>query len=410
MPGFDARHLCCLFPLAVLLTAIDARAQSDDSPIEFGQCIATLQASAREAGISDHVVDNVLGSVTKVERVIELDRKQPEFTRTFADYYNRRVTEDRVARGRELLAEHRDLLNRVQDTYGVPAQYLVAFWGLETNFGSYFGNLPVPDSLATLACDPRRSGFFTEELLAALRIIDDGDITAEQMVGSWAGAMGNFQFLPSVFRRHAVDADGDQRRDVWNSIPDAVTSAANFLASLGWQRGYRWGREVRLPADFDYGLTGRDHRQALAFWAGAGVTDADGRALPALDIPAAILVPSGANGPAFIVYDNFDIIMRWNRSEYYAIAVGRLADRIAGAAELTRPPADADLQLTFEDVKQLQAGLQSLGYHDDEPDGLFGPMTRRALSSFQRDRGLVADGHPDAVARAAVQAALQEQQ
>lgn len=394
--------------LAVTLPVTALPSFAEETPgaaPDFAACIADLQATARAEGVSEAVVTGVLGSVREKERVIELDRKQPEFTRTFADYYNRRVTDERVARGRELLAEHRDLFMRVQRQYGVPAQYLVAFWGLETNFGSYFGNMPVPDSLATLACDQRRSAFFRGELLEALKIIDAGDITPDAMLGSWAGAMGNFQFLPSVYRRYAIDADGDSRRDLWRSLPDAVTSAANFLSGLGWQSGYRWGREVRLPDGFDYALAGRDERRPLSAWVDAGVTDAYGRALPRMELPAAILVPSGAQGPAFIAYDNFDVIMRWNRSEFYALAVGRLADRIAGGAPLTRAPADADLQLTFDDVRELQASLKALGYYGDEPDGLMGPMTRKALSAFQRDRELVADGFPDREARETVQRA-----
>jgi len=347
----------------------------------------------------------VLDNVQRIERVVELDRQQPEFTRTFANYYNRRVTEGRVQKGREMLARHRSLLNKVQQQYGIPAQYLVAFWGLETNFGSYFGKMPVPNALATLACDQRRSRFFTAELLEALKIIESGDIEAETMVGSWAGAMGNFQFLPSVYLRHAIDADGDGRRDLWGSLPDAVYSAANFLTQLGWDSGFRWGREARLPENFEYALSGRDQHRPLADWVAMGVTDAYSRALPPLDLPTAVLVPSGGDGPAFLAYPNFDVIMRWNRSEYYALAVGRLADRIAGSSKLTRAPADAELKLTFDDVRSLQASLQALGYSKDEPDGLFGPKTRRALSAFQRDRGQVADGHPDAEALQAVRTA-----
>jgi peptidoglycan lytic transglycosylase B len=392
-----------LLTLIILLFAHDAFSAEDDQ--RFAACVAGLKEQARAEGIGEPVIDEVLGKVQAVQRVIELDRQQPEFTRTFADYYGRRVTEDRVQRGRELLNEHRALLQKVQDTYGVPAQYLLAFWGLETNFGSYVGNMPVPDSLATLACDERRGAFFASELMAALRIIENGDISPADMRGSWAGAMGNFQFLPSVYLRHAVDADGDGRRDLWNSFPDAVSSAARFLADLGWERGYRWGREARLPENFDYALAGRSERRPLADWVAMGITDAHGRQLPPLDVPTAVIVPSGGDGPAFLAYPNFDIIMRWNRSEFYALAVGRLADRIAGAGELTRAPADAELKLSFEDVRTLQAALQSLGYLDDEPDGLFGPNTRRALSAFQKERGLRADGHPGEAALAAVREA-----
>jgi len=390
--GWRPYALAAAAAFGLLLTG-GASGATDETT--FRACLERIGDRARQAGISEPVIRDVLAKARPVERVIELDRSQPEFTRSFADYYGRRVTEERVLRGRETLDRHRNTLTAAQRRYGVPAHYLVAFWGLETNFGSYYGKIPVPDALATLACDERRSAFFTEELLAALRIIDEGDITPDRMVGSWAGAMGNFQFLPSVFLRHAVDADGDGRRDLWRSIEDSILSAGNFLQSLGWQPALRWGREIRLPEGFDYALAGRDQRRPLSEWVDKGVTDAWGRPLPRLDLPAAVLVPSGHEGPAFIVYENFDVIMGWNRSEFYALAVGRLADRIAGAGPLVSGlPADAG-PLRRADVEGLQVALAALGYDPGVPDGIVGPATRRAVSAYQQDRGLVADGHVD---------------
>jgi len=414
LPGFEAivRHhrrsvIKTLIHFILLLLTISpsafAQSASDGSPSEerqtnydaFDSCIALLEDKARTRGISEAVLRDVLGGVEFRQRIIELDRRQPEFTRSFADYYGRRVTDERVRRGREVLARHRATLMLAQRRYGVPARYLVAFWGLETNFGSYYGRIPVPDALATLACDQRRSAFFTDELLAALRIIDAGDIEPERMVGSWAGAMGNFQFLPSVFLRHAIDADGDGRRDLWQSPEDAILSAGNFLQALGWQPELRWGREIRLPDGFDYALAGRDRRRPLVEWVELGITDAWSRPLPRLDLPAAVLVPAGHEGPAFIVYENFDVIMGWNRSEYYALAVGRLADRIAGAGPLVSGLPEDNGPLRREDVKGLQQALAAAGYDPGTPDGIVGPATRRAVSAWQRDRGLVADGHVD---------------
>lgn len=401
VPTTDRRgsHAARLLALCLLTLPVQASFAEDASAEQrFDACVERLTAEARRAGISDATLDSVLANVRRVERVIELDRKQPEFTQTFSGYYTARVTPERVRRGRELLAEHRKLLARVQRDTGVPAHYLVAFWGLETNFGSYFGKIPVPDALATLACDPRRSTFFTGELIAALTIIDAGDVAPADMVGSWAGAMGHVQFLPSVFLAHAVDADGDGRRDLWGSIADAMTSAGRYLERSGWQTGLRWGRQVRLPDGFDFSLAGRDRRQPLTEWAALGVTDAWGRPLARFDIEASVLVPAGHRGPAYIVYRNFDVILKWNRSEYYALAVGRLADQLAGGEPLDDLLDTGAEPVTRDEVLTLQASLNTLGYDAGAEDGIFGGATRRALSRFQQERGLVADGHLDAEA------------
>ncbi len=373
---------------------------------EFAECRIDLQQQARTAGISDHTVNEVLAQVQYVERVIELDRQQPEFSQTFADYFSRRVTSARVAKGRELLAEHGELLTRVQQRTGVPSHYLVAFWGLETNFGSFFGNMPAADSLATLACDERRSRYFTGELMAALQILDSGDIGIEQMVGSWAGALGHVQFMPSTFLEYAVDEDGDGRRDLWGSVPDAMASAGNFLQQLGWVRGLRWGREVRIPENFDFSLIGREKKRPLTQWIEIGVTNAFGDPLPPLSLSAAVLLPAGHQGPAFLTYRNFDVIMGWNRSEHYALAVGRLADRIAGAGRLMRPLPEDGVRLARADVIRLQSELDALGFALGNPDGILGPATRGALSRFQHSNGLVADGHLDQELIDAISAAI----
>lgn len=381
--------------LAGVLTALGSvsAAAADD----FTQCVANLENRALDEGISAHVAQEVLGQVRQLERVLELDRRQPEFTQTFTQYFDRRITEARVQRGRELLNEHSELLGRVQRDTGVPAHYLLAFWALETNFGSYFGSFSVPDALATLACDPRRSDYFTGELMAALRILDAGDISLERMQGSWAGAMGHVQFMPSVFLRYAVDGDGTGRRDLWGSIPDAMSSAGNFLEGIGWQSGLRWGREVSLPDDFAYELAGRDQQKSLAEWRELGVRTAVGGRLPSADVEASLLIPSGHRGPAFLVYENFHVIMRWNRSEFFALTVGHLADRIAGAGRLQQPPPEDARPMARADVERMQARLNELGFDAGGVDGIFGPATRTALSRFQREQGLVADGHPDPV-------------
>ena len=377
-----------------------------DNNNHFSECIARIGSQARADGISDKTVQQVLSKLRYIQRVIELDRRQPEFTQTFANYFNTRINDERIQRGRELLSKHHALLNQIQQETGVPAQYLVSFWGLETSYGGHFGDWYVPDSLATLACDARRSTFFTQELVNAMRILDAGDISPDRMIGSWAGAMGHMQFMPSTFLRYAKDMDGDGRRDLWNSIPDAMGSAANFLQQLGWIPGLAWGREVRLPPSFDYSLAGRDQMLSQAEWANLGITAASGAALAPTEQKAALIVPAGHQGPAFLVTKNFYIIMRWNRSEFYALSVGHLADRIAGAGALQRTPQVDSIKITREQVRQLQMDLSALGIDAGEADGVLGSLTRQAISRFQQKTQRIADGHLDAALLLAIREAV----
>lgn len=388
------RNLATGLGVAALLSAAPAFAEtSADAGAEFQQCIERLKTRAIRDGVSEQTATTVLAGVEHLDRVIELDRRQPEFTTTFADYLNRRVNEARISKGRELLREHRDLLKRVTAESGVPPAYLLAFWGLETNFGSYFGKMSVPSSLATLACDARRSEFFTQQLVAALRIIEEGSISPDQMEGSWAGAMGHVQFMPTVFLRHAVDGDNDGRRDLWNSLPDALMSAGNFLKDLGWNEEYRWGREVVLPDGFNYALAdGR--RLPLEEWRALGITDVFGHPVASAPIKAALVVPAGHRGPAFLAYHNFNVIMGWNRSEFYAIAVGHLADRIAGAGGLHNPPPTDVPALSRDQIMTLQQALNDRGFVSGNPDGIMGPATRSAIRAFQASEQMTADGYP----------------
>jgi len=327
------------------------------------------------------------------EKVVELDRSQPEFTSSFADYFNRRVSEQRIEKGREKYRSHRQLLDSLTREYGIPGHYLVAFWGLETNYGGYLGNIPTLDALATLTCEGRRGDYFQGELFNALRILQAGDVDVAQMKGSWAGAMGQTQFMPAVFLKHAQDHDGDGRRDLWGSTEDALASGAHFLQALGWEREARWGREISLPKNFDYQLTGFGNKRALADWAELGLTLPNGQPLPSADMEAAVIVPSGHEGPAFLAYHNFRVIMGWNRSESYAITVGRLADRIAGAGPLSKTPPQAP-RLNREQVTRLQQILNEQGFDAGEEDGLMGPGTRKAIARYQQANQMVADGFP----------------
>ncbi len=358
----------------------------------FDQCIDDIRTEAQTRGISAATTETLLAEVTPSERVIELDRSQPEFTSTLHGYLNRRVTDERIERGRELLAQNAELLNRIEREQGVAGRYLIAFWGLETNYGRYFGRMSTVRSLATLACDRRRGEFFRNELIEALALVDERTLSPDQLYGSWAGALGNFQFLPSVYRAHAVDADNDGRIDLWESFPDAAESAARFLRARGWEPGERWGREVALPSGFDYALA--DTTRPLNDWAALGLRRADGGALPGAEMDAELLIPAGAEGPAFLVYDNFNVIMRWNPSRFYALSVGLLADQLIGAPGLSNPPPN-EPALRIATIKKVQEKLNARGYDAGGVDGRVGPMTRAALRAFQQSAGMTPDGHPD---------------
>ena len=386
---------CSLLFIAGIMLSPMIHANPDTSPESqsFEQCIEKLQLTAEQQGVSSQS-QQVLSNARYLEKVIGYDRNQPEFMQTFPDYLNKRVNKWRINKGRALLAKHGDLLNKLNREHGVPAHYLVAFWGLETNYGAYKGKMPIIDSLATLACDERRSAFFTEELLTALKLMDRESLEVEQMLGSWAGAMGHTQFMPSAYIKYARDGDNDGKVDLWNSEADALTSAANFLKHLGWKGGFRWGREVKVPEGFDYGLSGKDQPLALSEWADKGITKPDNTGLGGSHIEASLLVPAGHTGPSFLVYHNFDVIMGWNRSESYALAVGYLADRISGAPALSQKLPTLTRYMV-EQIKNLQSHLNQLGIDVGEADGIFGPATRKGVRTFQLKHARVADGFPD---------------
>lgn len=359
----------------------------------FPVCLARLQARARTEGLSETTINSTIANLQFVPRVIELDQQQPEFSQTFDNYFSKRATEWRVNEGRRLLQKHQVLLDKLAQEYGVPPQYILSFWGLETNYGSYKGKMSVLNSLATLACEPRRSTYFTIELMQALKLKEKYQFDDDSMVGSWAGAMGHTQFMPSAYAKYAVDADGDGKADLWNSTTDALTSAANFLQHLGWQRNQRWGREVLLPKNYSYNYLGAKQPLPLSQWAALNVTQANGQPLPIVDIQAALYLPAGHTGPAFLGYENFNVIMRWNRSEFYAITVGHLADRINGGPALTVSPPEQP-RLSREQVKQLQAKLNEAGFDVGKPDGVLGRNSTAGIQAFQRSKNMIADGFP----------------
>ncbi len=364
------------------------------TPDDFNTWLAALRKEATSLGIAEKTLDEALTDLQPIERVLELDRKQPEFTQTFWRYLDGRVTGQRVERGRKLLKKHAALLKSIERQFGVQPRFIVAFWGLETNFGDYLGSFPVIGSLATLAFDPRRSSFFRNELFAALQILNEEHIRLAEMKGSWAGAMGQPQFMPSTFIQNAVDQDGDGRKDIWHSLPDVFGSAANYLSRSGWNGKRTWGREIQLPENFDISLAGLKSTKKLQEWQKLGIRRIDGRDLPAVDISASLFMPAGFSGPAFLVYSNYHTILKWNRSYLYAIAVGHLADRLAGAPPLQsrRPPDEKPLRRT--ELEEIQKKLTELGFDAGPVDGIIGPQTRTALKNFQTAAGVPADGYP----------------
>jgi len=315
--------------LSLVLCSFTASSAVGQAPAQdFKSWIEDLHKQAASEGIGVSTLDSILPSVERIPRVIELDRNQPEFKLTLQQYLNRVVPRSRVQKGKRKLQENITLLTEIGRKYGVQPRFIVAFWGVETDFGRVDGGFPVIDALATLAYDGRRSKFFRGELIRALRIIDQGHITYANMKGSWAGAMGQFQFIPSSFERFAVDHDGDGRRDIWRNRRDAFASAANYLSGSGWKVDETWGREIKLPTGFNEKLAGLKIRKSLAEWQSLGVRRLNGRNLPTRDLEASIVLPEGIKGRAYLVYDNFRTTLKWNRSNFYAIAIGTLADHI----------------------------------------------------------------------------------
>ena len=359
----------------------------------FSAWKADFADRARIAGISESTVQGFLATARFLPRVVELDRAQPEFTRTAWQYLDGAVSPQRIAQGRRKMQEYAAALGNASQRYGVPAAVVTAIWGMESNYGGNFGNISTINALATLAYDGRRAQWAGQELLAALRIIDNGDIDASRMLGSWAGAMGHTQFLPSVFLRYAIDADGDGHRDIWGSIADVTASTANYLSQSGWNLDEPWGVEVRLPPGFDYARAELSERAGSGQWAAEGVQAANGRPLPTL-AGASIITPVGAHGPTFLVGTNFRAILRYNNSINYALAVALLADQLAGNAGV-RTPWPRDLQpLTREQMRGLQTALSQRGFDAGAADGVMGPATRAGLRRYQQSLGLQADGYP----------------
>lgn len=371
-----------------IVPALPAVAQSD-----FGSCLAGLRGQASKKGVSTQAFDAALRGVEPDMKILELLDNQPEFKTPIWDYIAALVDEERVQDGAQAMRQASRALAEAERRYGVDRHVITGVWGVESNFGKDIGGRPLVQSLSTLSCYGRRQTYFRGELFATLKIIQDGDIDPAKLRGSWAGAFGHTQFMPSTYQRLAVDLDGDGRRDVVDSVPDAVGSTANFLRKAGWNPNLPWGYEVRIPGGFNASLAGRKNKRPVSAWAGMGVTRIDGRPLQG-DYPAGILLPAGPNGPAFLVTRNFDALYSYNAAESYGLAIALLSDRLRGAPGLrTAWPTD-DPPLSRAERRELQRLLTARGYDVGEPDGRVGSKTREAIKDIERRLGMRETGRP----------------
>ena len=375
------RFFCLIF----LTTSVFASSHS------FEEFLDQVRKTATEQGVSKSTIDKAFFELTPRPSAIASDKAQAEFNQNFWHYVNKRVNKVRLNNGKDTLKNNASLLSKTSEKYGVPAYVIVAFLGLESNYGNYMGSESLIRSLATLAYDKRRSKFFTRELIAVLKLMDKKTIPFDA-TGSWAGAMGALQFMPTNVIAYGVDANNDGKVDLWNEKADIYASAANFLNKLGWKKGEKWGREALIPKNFDYQLTGLDNEKTVNEWAALGVRRGNNSNLPKSNFKASLSVPMGHRGPAFLVYRNFDTIMGWNRSILYALSVAYLSDRLNGNAKLSAKTIDEPL-LSKEDIMQIQNTLNLLGYDTGTPDGMAGSKTRKATRQFQSDIGLTADGY-----------------
>jgi len=357
----------------------------------FQSCLAGLWPEAARRGVSRPVFDRVTASLTPDLHIMDLLDAQPEFTKSLWDYLDILVTDDRIAKGRAILAKYAPQFDAVERAYGVDRNIIAAIWGVETNYGTQVGSKPVLRSTATLACVGRRQSYFRGEFLDALEIVQRGDLRPEQLVGSWAGAFGPTQFMPSAFKKYAVDFDGDGRRDVVDSVPDLIASTANNLKLDGWVPGATWGYEVVVPANFDFRLADNHRSMTIRQWEQAGLTRANGAAFPKPDDQAFLLVPAGVQGPGFLMLQNYRVIMKYNPAEAYALAIGHLADRLRGGMPFVQRWPRYERVLSRSERLELQEQLARHGF-DVQPDGHLGSRTRSAIRNFQSEIGRVPDG------------------
>ena len=348
---------------------------------------------AQAKGVSRSAFESAFATYQYLPKIMELTGKQPEFSQTVQQYIDRRVTAAQAQKGKAMRAEWNQTLTGSAQRWGVQPEIVLAIWGMETNFGGFMGGENTIHALATLTEGGYRPDYFRDELLTALRIVSDGHVSADNMTGSWAGAMGHTQFMPSSFMRYAVDYNGDGRKDIWNSVQDALGSTANYLNNFGWRPGETWGYEVKVPNGFDFARARQMERAPLSQWQAMGIARVSGKPFPRPSDTGRLYMPAGASGPAFLLLPNFDVIKRYNNSDSYALAVGHLADRIIGGGNFATPWPANDYALTKAQKAELQGLLARAGYDVGTPDGVVGPKTRAAVLAYQARMGLPADGY-----------------
>lgn len=382
------------FPLWALLAALPAFAQTTPAtaPPDFSRCIDGLQDEARAAGVSEATYRQLTRGLVPDMSVIDKLNYQPEFQMPIWDYLSGLVDDERVQQGQALLQQHAAVLERLQQRFGVDPEAVVAVWGVESNFGQSQGKYPLVQALGTLSCYGRRQAFFRGELFTAMRIVQAGHIAPERFVGSWAGAFGHTQFMPSTFERLAVDGDGDGRRDLIDNTADALASTANFLARAGWQSGQPWGFEVRLPPRFNTSDEGRRSKRPMSEWIARGLRKVDGSPLPQGLGSAGLITPAGPQGPAFLVFKNFDAIYSYNAAESYGLAIAHLSDRLRGAGPFTTPWPTDDPGLSRAERRELQLLLLLNGHEIGQADGMLGDKSRTAIRAEQQRLGQEVNG------------------
>lgn len=367
--------------------------QAQTSNAAFARWIDQFRGRARAAGIRDSVFNASFQGIRYNTSVIQKDRNQSEFTKQIWDYLDSAVSDTRVRNGRAALRDNRRTLAEIEARYGVEAEVVTAVWGLESAYGAFRGDTPIIEALATLAFDGRRGRFFEQQLIAALKIIQSGDVRPRDMRGSWAGAMGHTQFIPTSYLSYAQDFRGDGRRDIWSDDPtDALASTAGYLKAFGWTKGQPWGVEVRLPRGFDYRQTGERTKKSPTQWASLGVRDVNGARVPDYG-RASILLPAGAHGAAFMIFDNFHVIERYNAADAYVIGVGLLSGQIAGGGPLKASWPRDDRNLASREKQEMQRLLTRKGFSTQGVDGIIGPNTIAAIRKFQASVGMIPDGY-----------------